>query len=127
MVLVFITLPRHTAVVEIWDSHGDVCFCSLITDHVGDRREGINQAVTSEVSNVFKGKTTNQLLLLEEQIHKKLRGGEGVDIGYWESLLQQLKAHMAKTRLRERHQEVLRQKLFKLKQEVNSQPNPNLF
>ena len=38
--------------------------------------------------------------------------------GYWESLLQQLKAHMAKTRLRERHQEVLRRKLFKLKQEV---------
>ena len=38
--------------------------------------------------------------------------------GYWESLVQQLKAHMAKTRLRERHQEVLRQKLFKLKQEV---------
>ncbi|XP_064609618.1 splicing factor Cactin-like [Liolophura sinensis] len=95
-----------------------------IRDHVGDRREGINQAVTSEVSNVFKGKTTNQLLLLEEQIHKKLRGGEGVDIGYWESLLQQLKAHMAKTRLRERHQEVLRQKLFKLKQEQGIESNP---
>jgi len=39
--------------------------------------------------------------------------------GYWESLLQQLKAHVAKTRLRERHQEVLRRKLFKLKQEVS--------
>jgi len=38
--------------------------------------------------------------------------------GYWESLLQQLKAHMARTRLRERHQEELRRKLFKLKQEA---------
>ena len=41
-----------------------------------------------------------------------------ISIGYWESLLQQLKAHTSRTRLRERHQEVLRQKLFKLKQEV---------
>ncbi|KAJ8304998.1 hypothetical protein KUTeg_018581 [Tegillarca granosa] len=70
-----------------------------------DRREGINESVSHEVASIFKGKTTSQLLLLEEQIKKKLKGGEGVDVGYWESLLQQLKAHMARTRLRERHQE----------------------
>ncbi|KAK3610182.1 hypothetical protein CHS0354_038818 [Potamilus streckersoni] len=89
-----------------------------------DRREGINQSVSEEVATIFKGKTTKQLLLLEEQIKKKLQGGEGVDVGYWESLLQQLKAHMARTRLRERHQDVLRQKLFKLKQEqgITSEP-----
>ncbi|KAL3867399.1 hypothetical protein ACJMK2_044604 [Sinanodonta woodiana] len=89
-----------------------------------DRREGINQSVSEEVATIFKGKTTKQLLLLEEQIKKKVHGGEGVDVGYWESLLQQLKAHMARTRLRERHQDVLRQKLFKLKQEqgITSEP-----
>jgi len=38
--------------------------------------------------------------------------------GYWESLQQQLKAHMARTRLRERHQDELRRKLFRLKQEA---------
>ena len=42
--------------------------------------------------------------------------------GYWESLLQQLKAHMARTRLREMHQENLRRKLFKLKEEVIKSP-----
>lgn len=47
-----------------------------------------------------------------------------MDVGYWESLLQQLKAHMARTRLRERHQEVLRQKLFKLKQEQGIESDP---
>ena len=36
-------------------------------------------------------------MALEEQVEKKLRGGDtGTDIGYWESLLQQLKAHMAR-------------------------------
>ncbi|XP_048736311.1 splicing factor Cactin-like [Ostrea edulis] len=89
-----------------------------------DRRERINESVSNEVQSIFKGKTTNQLLLLEEQIRKKLQGGEGVDVGYWESLLQQLKAHMARTRLRERHQENLKQKLFKLKQEQGIDSGP---
>ncbi|XP_013403092.1 cactin [Lingula anatina] len=92
--------------------------------YVGDRREGINQAVSSDVSSVFKGKTHNQLLLLKEQIKKKLKGGEGVDVGYWESLLEQLKAHMARTRLRERHQDVLKSKLFRLKQEQGIESDP---
>ncbi|PVD20121.1 hypothetical protein C0Q70_20615 [Pomacea canaliculata] len=82
-----------------------------------DRREGINPAVTTEVADIFKGKSTNQLKLLEDQIKAKLNIGEGIDVGYWETLLRQLKAHMARTRLRERHQDVLRQKLLKLKRE----------
>jgi hypothetical protein len=46
-----------------------------------------------------------------------LKGGEGVDVGYWESLLSQLRAFMARARLRERHQEVLKKKLAQLKEE----------
>ena len=38
---------------------------------------------------------------------------------YWESLLQQLKAHMARMQIRERHQEQLRRKLYRLKQQVS--------
>lgn len=48
-----------------------------------DRRERINESVSYEVQFIFKGKTINQLLLLEEQIKKKLQGGEGVDVGQW--------------------------------------------
>jgi len=40
-----------------------------------------------------------------------------VDIGYWESLLSQLKAHTARGRLRDRHQQLLRSKLAQLKAE----------
>lgn len=48
-----------------------------------DRRERINESVSYEVQFIFKGKMINQLLLLEEQIKKKLQGGEGVDVGQW--------------------------------------------
>lgn len=48
-----------------------------------DRREGVNEAVNEEVVSVFKGKTTKQLQLLEQQMKKKLEGGEGVDVGMY--------------------------------------------
>ncbi|XP_076000795.1 splicing factor Cactin [Genypterus blacodes] len=91
----------------------------------GDRREGINTAVSTDVQTVFKGKTYSQLQALHLNIESKIRaGGSNLDIGYWESLLQQVRVYMARARLRERHQDVLRQKLFKLKQEqgVGSEP-----
>lgn len=40
-------------------------------------------------------------------------------LGYWESLLHQLKAYIARARLKERHQQKLRKKLAELKNQVN--------
>ncbi|KAM4550994.1 splicing factor Cactin [Odontesthes bonariensis] len=91
----------------------------------GDRREGINTAVSTDVQCVFKGKTYSQLQALHLNIEGKIRaGGSNLDIGYWESLLQQVRVYMARARLRERHQDVLRQKLFKLKQEQGVESEP---
>ncbi|KAH0625877.1 hypothetical protein JD844_034232 [Phrynosoma platyrhinos] len=89
----------------------------------GERREGVNASVSSDVQSVFKGKTYNQLQVIYQGIEGKIiAGGPNLDIGYWESLLQQLKAYMA--RARERHQDVLRQKLYKLKQEQGVESEP---
>ncbi|KAG7456882.1 hypothetical protein MATL_G00240550 [Megalops atlanticus] len=91
----------------------------------GDRREGINTSVSTDVQTVFKGKTYSQLQALHLNIESKIRaGGSNLDIGYWESLLQQVRVYMARARLRERHQAVLRQKLYKLKQEQGVESEP---
>ncbi|KAL4660986.1 cactin isoform X1 [Arapaima gigas] len=91
----------------------------------GDRREGINSSVSTDVQSVFKGKTYSQLQALHLNIEAKIRvGGSNLDIGYWESLLQQVRVYMARARLRERHQDVLRQKLYKLKQEQGVESEP---
>jgi hypothetical protein len=82
------------------------------------RREGIHTSVTKEISDIFKGKTTKQLNELKSKIEQKLANPvDGLDVGYWESLLSQLKAHLARARLRDRHQEILKHKLELLKQE----------
>lgn len=81
-------------------------------------REGINQSVARDVTSIFQGKTAQQLDELKAKIELKISGkSDGVDIGYWESLLSQLKAHMARARLRDQHQENLRNKLEMLKRE----------
>ncbi|XP_072942816.1 splicing factor Cactin [Epargyreus clarus] len=87
------------------------------------RRDGVHRAVAEDVAQIFKGKTGAQLEALQTQIEQKISGRrDGVDIGYWESLLSQLKAHMARARLRDRHQLNLRRKLQLLKREQGVQP-----
>ncbi|NXB69798.1 CATIN protein, partial [Donacobius atricapilla] len=91
----------------------------------GEHRGGVNASVSSDVQSVFKGKTYNQLHALYQGIESKIQArGPNLDIGYWESLLQQLKVYMARARLRERHQDLLRQKLYKLKQEQGVESEP---
>ena len=84
---------------------------------VDDRREGINSAVSQDVTETFKNKTPQQLEQLEQRIKSKIENETGIDIGYWESLLSQLQAHMARARLHDRHQLTLKRKLQKIKQE----------
>lgn len=56
------------------------------------RREGIHQSVAKDVTSVFKGKTAAQLAAMQTNIESKISGkADGIDIGYWESLLSQLK------------------------------------
>ena len=67
---------------------------------------------------MFKNKTYDQLVELEKSIKKKIDDETCIDIGYWESLLAQLKAHMARARLRERHKKLMQDKFSSLKKEV---------
>jgi len=83
-----------------------------------ERREGINKTVQTDVHSIFKGKSVEQLEQLQKHIEAKLEArAEGLDIGYWESLISQLKAHTARGRLRDMHQQLLRSKLAQLKAE----------
>lgn len=92
------------------------------TEYRSSRREGIHQSVEKDVTNIFKGKSAVQLQQLQSKIEEKITSKlDGVDIGYWESLLSQLRAHMARARLKDRHQENLKIKLELLKKEQEEQ------
>lgn len=85
---------------------------------MNQRRDGIHQSVVKDVADIFRGKNAKQLEEMRSRIEAKISGrADGVDISYWESLLSQLKAHMARARLRDCHQALLREKLQLLKRE----------
>ncbi|TMW50519.1 hypothetical protein DOY81_004380 [Sarcophaga bullata] len=80
------------------------------------RREGIHESVVKDVTGIFRNKTIIQLDEMRAKIEDKIEARtEGVDISYWENILSQLKAHMARARLRDHHQKKLREKLDLLK------------
>ncbi|XP_018794231.1 PREDICTED: cactin [Bactrocera latifrons] len=88
------------------------------------RREGIHDCVAKDVAEIFRKKNAKQLNELRFKIENKIKSrSDGVDISYWESLLSQLKAHMARARLRDKHQENLRQKLNLLKNKSEEKDN----
>nr|XP_036216135.1 cactin isoform X3 [Bactrocera oleae] len=88
------------------------------------RREGIHDCVAKDVAEIFRKKNAKQLNDLRFKIENKIKSrSDGVDISYWESLLSQLKAHMARARLRDKHQVNLRQKLNLLKNKSEKNDN----
>ncbi|CAF1499201.1 unnamed protein product, partial [Didymodactylos carnosus] len=51
---------------------------NLLND-VGDRQEGINQALVTDVTQTFKNKTQQQLEQLEERIKSKIEKEKEID------------------------------------------------
>ncbi|KAM3728578.1 Splicing factor Cactin [Dirofilaria immitis] len=102
-------------------------FCTIVRNEIRklsndvnstNARESVHNSVQNDVTRLFKGKTHQELALLETQIKKKVHSGEsGVDVEFLEFTLQHLHVHMAKARIQERHQEILRYKLKKIKEE----------
>ncbi|XP_015763359.1 PREDICTED: cactin-like [Acropora digitifera] len=82
-----------------------------------DRRESINGSVKKDIVGILGSKTYSQLVTMQKQINSKISSGDAVDIGYWETLLQQLTTFMARARLKEFHQAMLRKKLDDLKKQ----------
>ncbi|TRY63850.1 hypothetical protein TCAL_01833 [Tigriopus californicus] len=90
-----------------------------------ERRQGINKAVADDIQGVFKDKSSQQLETLKKSIELKLsQQADGLDLNYWESLLSQLKAHLARARLRDSHKDNLKKKLDMLKAEQKGQSAP---
>ena len=89
----------------------------MVQDKLREGKNDINESVLKDATALFKSKTHEQLLKLEQSIRLKVNNENDIDINYWESLLAELKVSIAKTRLKDAHIKVLKQKLDRLKRE----------
>lgn len=93
-----------------------------------ERREGINPAVANQVLGIFENKTAEQLQKLQVHFENKLKQ-PGVDIAYWETLRSKLRAHLARSRLKEQHERNLKKKLganVKIENIVDEESKPEI-
>lgn len=80
--------------------------------------EEINSAISEDINLMFKGKSPQELEEIERGIEDKINSSqEGIDISYWESLGSRLKSFLARARLRQRHEENLKKRSLKLREE----------
>ena len=114
-----LTYSKH---LEFWDDI-EVVVTELLKEQEkaevfrsAEQRRAINTSVYNKVSKMFQDQSAEQLTKLKNQINVKINsGGPGIDIPYWEGLLQQLHSHEAKARLNERHIQHLKIKFPHLK------------
>lgn len=80
---------------------------------------GINPAVERVIQDKLRGVNIAQLELMEQDAKKRL--ADGRDYAYWERLGLEIHVHIAKARLRARHQMILEGKLKRLREKSAAQ------
>jgi hypothetical protein len=75
---------------------------------------GMHEAITDDVHELFKGKTSKELDELQATITLQIESGAAMDVEYWETLLKKLAVFRAKAKLKEIHADMLRKKLAEL-------------
>ena len=53
--------------------------------------KSLHKAVVEDVRNLLKGKSSSELLEMEEEIRNSLKSGERVDVEYWEQVLDEIR------------------------------------
>ncbi|KAI1719726.1 conserved mid region of cactin domain-containing protein [Ditylenchus destructor] len=88
------------------------------------RSENIHSTLHEEVLKIFKGKSYDQLEQLSTQIQGKIsNAGRGTDVGYWETLMEELHPFMARQRLKETHSKKIQIRLKRIREEQKANMN----
>lgn len=120
----YLSLESNPTNLDFWRSMLLVC-ASALEEARTKRRLGSayesqlrsHEALRAEFSTLLRGKTIEQLNGLQESVQRKLTSGEPIDVEYWEQLLKELIVHKAKSKLRDMHQIVLRNRLEQLRRQ----------
>jgi len=110
---------------EYWNALLIVCESEIVLCKKDPSSEsfGLSKGIREDVQNLLDGKGSRQIEAIEKDIKKKIelgRGsrGEAIDIGYWETLLQQMKIFKAKAYLGDFHKALLKKRLRQLKTQM---------
>eukprot|EP00039_Didymoeca_costata_P030511 m.29952 g.29952 ORF g.29952 m.29952 type:complete len:623 (+) comp8155_c0_seq1:61-1929(+) len=89
---------------------------SLLAAQSRALESGINPKVVLKIQNILKGKSSDQLRTLKTRVKQELQ--KGTQLAYWERMQVEIGVHLAKARLRERHQDSLEKRLSSLREKT---------
>jgi hypothetical protein len=102
---------RHGEYYDFWKSLLIVCLDAIQKEHQrSSSRHAIHEAVQESIYDMLKGKCNEELVELKNEVDKTIDSagsGQGIDVEYWESVLQEIKVHQAKARLQNIHSSLL--------------------
>lgn len=119
----YISLEKSESNLDFWKSMIVVCSAALETLR-SERTMGraafleqnrANESVKSDITNLLRGKSLEELRQLQDSVRAKLSSGDPIDVEYWEGLLKELAVWMAKAKLKAMHEVVLRNRLEHLR------------
>ncbi|KAH8929888.1 hypothetical protein BT69DRAFT_1235567 [Atractiella rhizophila] len=115
----YLSLEKHQSCIDFWTALLVVSNSSLQRLNkertMTARQRGENEETKSRIDALLAGKTYEQLVALQGSVDKKLASGEVIDADYWESLKDELRVWIAKAKLRDMHEVVLKNRLEQLR------------
>ncbi|KAG1148834.1 hypothetical protein G6F37_003034 [Rhizopus arrhizus] len=114
-----LTLEKNEKSLQFWRAMIVVakdCLSKMRENEQRVASGGVPLAVNQDIQRILSGKTVSQLTVLQDQIERKLKSNEPIDVEYWENLLKELVVYKAKARLNDMHQEVLAARLQQLRE-----------
>ena len=119
----YLSLEKAEANLDFWRSMLLVC-ASVLEERRSERQLGhqlyaerrrASAGVKAQIETLLAGKTYDELAALQGEVQRKLASREPIDVEYWQNLLKELVVWKAKSRLRDMHEIVLRNRLEHLR------------
>jgi hypothetical protein len=84
--------------------------------------KALHKSVLSDVHKLLAGKSTADLLTMEEEIKESIRLGEKVDVAYWEQVVDEVRSQRFRMLVTEGHDELLSRQQKALEQLTSLEP-----
>ncbi|KAL1925562.1 uncharacterized protein VTP21DRAFT_445 [Calcarisporiella thermophila] len=117
-ILMYLDLEKSPESLEFWRALIVVADDKLGKMKADARRiaeGGIAEPVNEDIEGLLRGKSFEELTVMQGQIQRKLMGDEPVDIEFWEHLLKSLTVWKARAKLKALHEDLLAKRLDQLR------------
>ncbi|KAI9788133.1 MAG: hypothetical protein M1835_002444 [Candelina submexicana] len=108
---IYIALETNRSNREFWTTMNIICKDRRQQSKVAAPEGRAVSSVSNDIDRLLGPKSYEELEVLEQQIARKMRSNEPIDVDYWEQLLRSLTVWKAKAKLKKVYQSVIENRM----------------